>query len=128
MKAYTLMHNIPGRRETLNSNCDAFPTFAMQSKNGLPAYGRRLLRTAVADKEGDEAGDRFHYLLLDSLKKDRETVVNEGLESAARQRENTANDSDGDEGRSIVLPSVLVRVAIMNTDVAADVNTDGQYI
>ena len=82
----------------------------MQAKNGLPASGRTLLRTAVGDQEGDNARDRFHHLLLDSLKKDRETGVKEGLASAVRQRENAANDSDGDEGRPIVLPSVLVRV------------------
>jgi len=56
----------------------------MQANYGLLALGRTLLNTLVGDKEGDKARDRFHHLLLDSLKKDRETGIKEGLVSAAR--------------------------------------------
>ena len=51
----------------------------MQAKNGLPVSRRALFRTAVGDKEGDNTRDRFRNVLLDSLKKDRETGVKEGL-------------------------------------------------
>jgi len=65
---------------------------------------------------------------LDSLKKDRETGVKEGLASAARQWENAANDSDGNEECPIILPSVLVWVAIVNPNVGEDTNTAGEYV
>jgi len=82
----------------------------------------------VGDKEGDKARDQFHHLLLDSLKKDRETGVKEGLASAARQRENAANNSDGNEERPIILPLVLVRVVIVDPNVARDTNAAGEYV
>jgi len=69
----------------------------MQANHGLLASGCTLLNTPVGDEEGDKARDGFHHLLLDSLKKDRETGVKEGLVSAARQWENAANNSDGNE-------------------------------
>jgi len=118
LKAYALMNNITDRRGTSNTTWNVFKTFAMEAKYGLPASGRTLLNTPVGDKEGDKARNRFHHLLLDSLKKDHETGVKEGLASAARQRENATNDSDGNEERPIILPSVLVWVAIVNLNVA----------
>jgi len=84
LKAYALMNNITGRWRTANATWNAFKSFAMEAKHRLPASGRILLNTLVGDKEGDKARDRFHYLLLDSLKKDHETGVKEGLASAAR--------------------------------------------
>jgi len=78
------MNHITGRRGTSNAIWNTFKTFAMQANHGLPALGWTLLNTPVGDKAGDKARDRFHYLLLDSLKKDRETGVKEGLASAAR--------------------------------------------
>jgi len=59
----------------------------MDAKNRLPSSGRKLLKSAKGDKEGDKARKHFHYLLLHSLKKDRETEVKEGLAAAALQRE-----------------------------------------
>jgi len=100
----------------------------MKAKHGLPASGRTLLNTPVGDKEGDKARHWFHHLLLHSLKKDRETGIKEGLASAARQRENAANDSDGNEERPIILPSVLVWVAIVNPNVAEDTNAAVEYV
>jgi len=55
----------------------------MQPKNGLVASGRTLLNTAVGDKQGNKARDRFYHLLLDSLKKDYKAGVKQGLASAA---------------------------------------------
>jgi len=128
LKAYALMNNITGRRGTSNTAWDAFKTFAMQAKNGLPASGRTLLNTPVGDKESNKARDRFHHLVLDSQKKDRKTGVKEGLASVARQQENAANESDGNEERSIILPSVLAWVAIVNPNVAKDMNAAGEYV
>jgi len=91
------MNNITGRRGTSNATWNAFKIFAMQANHRLPVSGRTLLNTPVGDKEGDKARDRFHHLLLDSLLKDRETGVKEGLASVARQRKNAANVSDRNE-------------------------------
>jgi len=128
LKAYTLMNNITGRQGTSNTTWNAFKTFAMEAKHGLPTSGWILLNTSVGDKEGDKARDRFHHLLLDSLKKDHETDVKEDLASAARQQENAANNSDGNEERPIILLSVLVRVAIVNSNVAEDTNVASEYV
>jgi len=57
----------------------------MDSKNGLPSSGRKLLRSVKGDKDGNKAHKRFHHLLLDSLKKDRETEAKEGLAATALQ-------------------------------------------
>jgi len=128
LKAYALMNNITGRRATSNATWNTFKTFAMQANYGLPASGRTLLNTPVGDKEGDKAGNRFHHLLLDSLKKDHVTGVKEGLASAARQRENATNDSDRNEEHPIILPSVLVRVAIVDPNIVGDTNSAGEYV
>jgi len=128
LKAYALMNNITGRRGTSNAAWDAFKTFAIQPKSGLPVSGRTLLNTPIGDKEGNKATDRFHHLLLDSLKKDRETGVKEDLASAGRQRENAANNSYGNEERPIILPSVLVRVAIVNPNIAEDTSAASKYV
>jgi len=122
------MNNITGRWGTSNTTWNAFKSFAMEAKHGLPASGQILLNTPVRDKEGDKARDRFHYLLLDSLKKDRGTGVKEDLASAARQRENAAIDSDGNEECPIILLSMLVQVAIVNPNVAEDTNAVGEYV
>ena len=128
LKTYALMNNITGRRGTSNTTWNTFKTFTMQAKHGLPASGRTLLSTPVGDKEDDKARDQFNHLLLDSLKKDRESGVKEGLASAARQWENAANDSDGNEECPIILPSVLVQVAIVNPNIAQDLNVAGDYV
>jgi len=70
MKAYALVNKITGRRGTSNAAWEAFKPFAMDSKNGLPSSGRKLLKSAKGDKDGKKARERFHHLLLDSLKKD----------------------------------------------------------
>jgi len=108
LKAYALMNKITGRRGTSNTVWQAFKAFAMYAKNGLPSSGRKLLKSAKCDKEIDKAYECFHYLLLDSLKKDRETEVKEGLAAAAPQREQAANDSDKDLGSPIATKAVIV--------------------
>jgi len=128
LKAYAPMNNITGRWGTSNAIWNTCKTFTMQANHGLLASGRILLNTPVGDKEGNKARDRFHHLLLDSLKKDRETGVKEGLASAARQQENATNDSDRNEERPIILPSILVQVAIVNPNIAKDTNATGEYV
>jgi len=127
MKTYALMNKITGRRGTSNAAWEAFKAFAKDYKNGLPSSGRKLLKFAKGDKDGEKAHERFHHLLLDSLKKDRETKVKEGLAAAALQREQTANDSDKDLGRPITPKGVIVRVIIIDPDNPTDVTNDGGY-
>jgi len=85
LKVHALMNKITGRRGTSNTAWEAFKAFAMDSKNELPSSGRKLLKSAKGDKDGDKAHERCHHLLLDSLKKDRETEVKEGLADTALQ-------------------------------------------
>jgi len=82
LQAYTLMNKITSRRGTSDATREAFKTFAMDGKKGLPASGRKLLTSAQGDKDGEKSQQRFHHHLLDSLKKDRETEVKEGLAAA----------------------------------------------
>ena len=64
----------------------------------------------------NKARDRFHHLLLDSVKKDREMETKEGLASAKRKRDQAANDSDADAEHPIGPPKMVVRVAIIDPD------------
>jgi len=100
----------------------------MDQKNGLPASGWALLQSDKGDKGGDKARDRFHYLLLDSLKKDRETETKEGLASAKGKRDQAANDSDGDASCPIEAPALVVRVAIIDPEDARDLEPTGGII
>jgi len=128
LKAYALMNNMTGRWGTSYAAWNAFQTFVMHANHGLLASGHPLLNTPVGDKKGDKIRDRFYHLLWDSLKKDRETEVKKGLASAARQRENAVNDLDRNEERPIILPSILVRVAIITPNIAKDTNAAGKYV
>jgi len=85
MKANALANSITSRRGTSTAAWQAFRDHAMDLKNRLLASGRVLLQSDKGDKDGDKARDRFYYLLLDSLKKDRETETKEGLASAKRK-------------------------------------------
>ena len=53
-----------------------------------------MLSLSQGDKDGDKARKQFHHLLLDSLKKDRETVTKKGLAAAAQKRKRAANVCD----------------------------------
>jgi len=70
MKVYALMNEITARRGTSNATWEAFKAFAMDSKNGLSSSGRKLLKSTKGDTDSEKACERFHHLLLDSLKKD----------------------------------------------------------
>jgi len=94
---------------------------------GFPRRRRKLLKSAKSDKDGDKACERFHHLLLDSLKKDQEIEVKESLAAAALQREQAANDSDKDLGRPIAPKAVIVWVIIVDPDDATNVMPDGGY-
>ena len=128
VKAYALANGITGRRGTSTAAWQAFRDHTMDPKNGLPASGRALLQSNKGDKDGDKARDRFHYLLLDSLKKDRETETKEGLASAKRKRDQAANDSDGDAPGPIEAPALVVRVAIIQLVDARDLEPKWGFI
>ena len=52
----------------------------------MPTSGKGLLELCRGDKQGDKAKERFNYLLLDALKKGRETETREGLAAPTRKR------------------------------------------
>jgi len=83
------------------------------------------LQSDKGDKDGDKARDSFHYLLLDSLKKDRERETKEGLASAKRKRDQAANDSDGDATGPYESPALVVRVVIIDPEDARDLEPSG---
>jgi len=106
VKAYALANGITGRCETSTAAWQACRDHAMDSKNGLPASRKALLQSNEGDKDGDKARDRFHYLLLDSLKKDRKKETKEGLAWAKRKRDQGANDYDRDTTGLIEAPDL----------------------
>jgi len=98
----------------------------MRDGSGLPASGRALLQLPDGDKEGDKARKRFNYLMLDALKKDRETVVKEGLAAAGRKRKRAADDNDPGSETELQAPgreqleAVVVWVVIARAGVIDD--------
>ena len=86
MKAYALMKNITGRRGTSDTEGELYRQYGMWAENRLPASGERMLNLLQGDKDGQKAREPFHYLLLDSRKKDRETMMKGGLASVAIKR------------------------------------------
>ena len=79
------MNNITGRRGTSDTTWEVFRQYGMDAKNGLPASGRQLLNAAVGDRDGNKAREQYNHLILDSLKKDRETDTKGGLKTAAKK-------------------------------------------
>ena len=75
---------------------EAYRQYGMRAENGLLASVERMLNLPCGDKHGEKARERFHYLLLDSLKKDREIMTKRGLASAAIKRKHAVNDTDDD--------------------------------
>src|SRR6266576_2918278 len=126
VKAHALSKKIVSRRDASNAEWKTFQAIVMRDGSGLPASGRALLQLPDGDKEDDKARKRFNYLMLDALKKDRETVVKEGLAAAGRKRKRAADDNDpGSEtelqasGRE-QLEAVVVRVVIARAGVIDD--------
>ena len=97
-----------------DADWQALKDYTMLAKNGLPASGRELLRAPAGYKEGDKAWERFNYLMLDSLKKDRETDTKSGLAAASRWREKAGDISLQTDPRPISLTGVTVRVVIVD--------------
>ena len=116
MKAYLLANGITSKRGTSMATWQAFRYHAMDPKNGLRVSGRMLLQSDKENKDGDEPRDRFHYLLRDSLEKDREMETKEGLALAKSKRDQAANDSDGDAPGPTEDPAPLVRVAFIDSE------------
>ena len=79
MKPFAILKSLTGRHGTSDSEWEALRQYAMNPDHGLPASGRTMLSLPQGDKDGDKARKRCHHLLLDSLKKDRETLTKEGL-------------------------------------------------
>ena len=123
MKAYALMKNITGRCGMSDTEWAAYRQYGMRAENGLPTSGERMLNLPRGDKDGEKARERFHYLLLDSHKKDRETMMKAGLASAAIKRKYAVNDTDDDESaplRPNNTPSEAIRVLLIDPDKPMD--------
>ena len=99
MKAYILRKGIKGRQGTSNAAWEAYLEFAQEAKNGPHASGENMSTLPRRDSNGEKARERFHYMLLDSLKQDRETDTKFGLVATARKRKLAANDS-GEEAET----------------------------
>ena len=128
MKYYAAGIAITGRQGTSDTQWEAFHQYGMSADNSLPASGRRLLRTAKGDKDGDKARERYHHLMLDSLKKDRETENKEGLLAAARRRQQAANDSEEETSMRVTSDRKTIRVIMVDSDNAGDlVTATGEY-
>ena len=125
IKAYAISKGIAGRRGTSNETWDTFTEYAQRVGNGLPASGKGLLELRREDKEGNKANERFNYLLLDALKKDRETETREGLAAAARKRKRDEDDTDNDDPDqppvADATPITTIRVVVVEPDNPADV-------
>lgn len=81
--SYALMKDITAHCGTSDTTWEAFRQYGIDENNGLPAAGKRKLRLPRGNKDGDKTRECLHHLLLDSLKKDRETETQGALESAA---------------------------------------------
>lgn len=131
MKAYAIMKNISGRRGTSNAAWEAYRQYGMETSHGLPASGKRMLNLPQGDKDGEKARERFHHLLLDSLKKDRETATKDGLASAAQKGKRAATDSDDDAGPSrpnATMPTEAIRVVLIDPDILSEMHgPSGQF-
>ncbi|KAF8416583.1 hypothetical protein EV426DRAFT_578631 [Tirmania nivea] len=128
LKAYAVMNEITGRRGISKAVWEGFKAFALKPKNELPASRHTLLGMQRGDKEGNKAQERFHHLLLDSLKKDRETETRDSLTAASRWRENNRDNLEVAQPRPIMVASATVRVVIVNPNEAADKNPNLDYI
>ena len=90
-----------------------------------------MLNLARGDEDGEKARERFHYLLLDSLKEDREKMTKGGLASAAIKCKRAVNDMDDDESaplRPNNTPTEAIRVLLIDPDKPMDlVEASGQF-
>ena len=131
MKAYTLIKGIADKQRTLDTAWEAYYQFAQKVKNGLFASSRNMLKIPRIDKDGDKVRDRFHYHLLDSLKKDGQTETKSRLSAAARKRKSTANDYREDEASMMCLIMALIktiRVVVISGSLAEELTpVTGQF-
>ena len=89
-----------------------------------------MLSLPQGGKDGHKVRKTFHHLLLDSLKKDRETLTKEGLVSTAQKCKRAANDSDeyGAPPRPINNTGEPVRIVLVDPDKDTDLSGNtGQF-
>ena len=131
MKAYALMKNITDRRGTSDTEWEAYRQYRMWAENRLPASSERMLNLPRRDKDSEKAQEHFHYLLLNSLKKDREIMTKGGLASAAIKRNRAVNHTDDDESaplRPNNTPTEAIRVLRIDPNKPIDlVEASGQF-
>ena len=76
-----------------------------------------MLTLPSGERDGEKARERFHHLLLDSLKKDQETDTKSGLVATAQKRKLAADDSGKEVETSIrrpmAAPLETIRVVVV---------------
>ena len=121
IKAQARHQKITGRRGTSNEDWNTFKSFAMQDNNGIPRSGRALLELPRGNKQGDDARESLHLLLLDSLKKTQETEVKEKLSAATRKRKEASDVITGPKTVPQDSATNIVRLTIIKPDLEDDV-------
>ena len=125
MKAYYTTNNIKSRSDASRQEWKNARDHGMKVEHGFPQSGLDLLsrNTAAAEK----AKDHLNNLLLDCLKKTRETETREDLATAGRRQAEVDVEVDDAVDRT---PSSnrIVRVYISDPNVAASKAPDGKYL
>ena len=123
-----MINKIVGKRETPDSDWKAFMECCVLPKNGLLALSKQILRAQVGDNEGGNPQEKFNYLMLDSLKKNRKTDTNSALTSALKRRERSTNINILAQSDLLISPiDVTIQVVIVDHEVAVDKPTGHYY-
>ena len=98
----------------------SIPIICPQGQERTLCVAGNMLTLPYWHRDGEMARERLHHLLLDSLKKDRETDTKSGLGAAARTRIFTADDSgeaaNTSTRRLIAAPQETIQVVIVECE------------
>lgn len=119
MKAHFTTNNITKRRDANRAQWDAVMAHAKKIEHGFPQSGLDLVGKNT--DAGRQAKEHLNHLVLDCLKKGRETETKEDLAKASRKRRAAAADLDEEEEDDISQPAAatVVRVYIADPDAPA---------
>lgn len=77
----------------MDAEWEAFHQYDLYPDNGLQAAARTMFSLLQGDEDGDKERKQFYYHLLDSLQKDREILIPEGLTSTVQKSKRAPDDS-----------------------------------
>ena len=131
MKVYYTTNNIKSRNDASQAQWKNAKEHGLKVEHGFPQSGLDLLKKNNA--AGQKAKDHLNNLLLDCLKKTRETETREDLATAGRRRTaaeaEAALNLDPDDAESQTLSTGrIVRVYISSPDNLASKALDGSYL